>query len=132
MLVALDVGSEECDAREVRMKWLLCLVHQDSANDSIISGICNMLGEKKEQLNCEMGELRIAEKSCRAALAILRREEFAWQSKLDVIKRKLVNASSRKKEASLMLKLHETLEKSGSLSGTVRYLYFRYTKRCQK
>lgn len=80
-----------------------------------------MLGEKKKQLSCEMEELKLAEKSCRAALAILHREEVAWRSKLDVIKKKLVNASSKKKEASLMLKLHETLEKSGSLSGTVRY-----------
>lgn len=91
--------------------------------ESLVASICTGLGEMQQQLKDEMNDLMKAEMCCESALKMLQKEETALRNKLSAIRTKLKTTSSMRKEADMMLELHKTLGKSGSLSGTVRYIF---------
>lgn len=92
----------------------------DKEETSIAMEICSALEIKEDQIEQEMQELKLAQKTCRNALEMIRREEASWREKLDIIKRKMIVAENKKRETDMMLKLHTTLAGSKTLSGTVR------------
>ncbi|GMH43181.1 hypothetical protein BSKO_11103 [Bryopsis sp. KO-2023] len=87
---------------------------------SVCSEICTALECQKDQLNRKEEELRLAERACKNALEKIQKEQDTWIEKMEIVRKRLKAADEKKREAKMMLKLHETLEKSGELLGTMR------------